>query len=81
MMRGFPEAYAKFENVPKHFIVEGNHAAVMSHISALASKYQDQPIEAEVTQYFKYDHGKIKYVANYHDSKPFKPFLKQIGAE
>jgi hypothetical protein len=80
-MRGFPEAYAKFENKPKHFIVDGNHAAVISHISALAMKFQDQPIEAEAVLYIENDNGKIKYAANFHDSKPFKPFLKQIGAE
>jgi ketosteroid isomerase-like protein len=81
MMRGFPDAYAKFENKPKHFVVDGNHAAVISHISALAMKYQDQPIEAEAVLYIENVNGKIKYAANYHDSKPFKPFLKQIGAE
>lgn len=81
MMRGFPDAYAKFENKPKHFVVDGNHAAVISHISALASKYQNEPIEAEAVLYIENENGKIKYAANYHDSKPFKPFLKQIGAE
>ena len=81
IMKGFPEAYAKFQNVPKEIVIEGNQAAVVSHISALASKYMDQPIEAEVTNYFKFDQGKIKYMANFHDSRPFKPFLKQIGAE
>jgi ketosteroid isomerase-like protein len=81
MMKGFPDAYAKFQNVPKHIVVEGSHAAVVSHISALAMKYQDQPIEAEAVLYIEVENGKIKYAANFHDSKPFKPFLKQIGVE
>jgi predicted ester cyclase/ketosteroid isomerase-like protein len=81
MMKGFPDAYAKFQNVPKHIVVEGNQATVVSHISALAMKYRDQPIEAEAVLYIEVENGKIKYAANFHDSKPFKPFLKQIGAE
>jgi ketosteroid isomerase-like protein len=81
MMKGFPDVYAKFVNAPKHFVVNGNQAAVISHISALASKFQNEPIEAEAVLYVEIENGKIKYAANYHDSKPFKPFLKQIGAE
>jgi ketosteroid isomerase-like protein len=80
MMKGFPQVYAKFQNVPKQIIVDGNQGAVVSHISALASKFMDRPIEAEVTNYFRIEDGKIKYVANFHDSRPFKPFLEQIGA-
>jgi predicted ester cyclase/ketosteroid isomerase-like protein len=80
MMKGFPEVYAKFQNVPRQIIIDGNHAAVVSHISALASKFLDRPIEAEVTNYFRIEDGKIKYMANFHDSRPFKPFLEQIGA-
>lgn len=79
MMKGFPDAYAKFQNVPKHIVVDGNQAAVVSHISALAMKYQNEPIEAEAVLYIQVDNGKIKYAANFHDSKPFAPFLKQIS--
>ena len=81
MMKGFtPVAYAKFQNVPKHWVVEGNQAAVVSHISARAAKYQDEPIEADATNFYQIENGQIKYIANFHDSKPFAPFLKQIGA-
>ena len=80
MMKGFPEAYAKFQNTPRHILVDGNQAAVVSHISARASKYPDEAIEAEVMNFYQFENGKIKYVANFHDSRPFTPFLKQIGA-
>jgi predicted ester cyclase/ketosteroid isomerase-like protein len=81
IMKGFtPDAYAKFQNVPKQIVVDGDRAAVVSHISALASKFRDRPIEAEVVNYFQVEDGKIKYMANFHDSRPFRPFLEQIGA-
>jgi predicted ester cyclase/ketosteroid isomerase-like protein len=81
IMKGFtPNAYAKFQNVPRQIVVDGNQAAVVSHISAVAAKFLDRPIEAEVTNYYRIEDGKITYMANFHDSKPFKPFLEQIGA-
>lgn len=79
MMKGFPDAYAKFVNTPKHFVVEGDHASVISHISALASKFQNEPIEADAVLYVQIQNGKIAYAANFHDSKPFTPFLRQLG--
>ncbi len=80
MMAGMGQAYAKFQNVPKTMFVSGDEGAVVSHISALAAKYPDEPIEAEVMNYFKLRDGKIAYMANFHDSKPFAPFLRQISA-
>jgi ketosteroid isomerase-like protein len=79
VMAGFPTAYAKFQNVPKHILVDGDQGAAVSHISARAAKYPDEPIEAEVMNYFRFENGKIIYMANFHDSRPFKPFLDQIG--
>ena len=34
MMAGMGKAYSKFQNVPKHIVVNGDEAAVVSHISA-----------------------------------------------
>jgi ketosteroid isomerase-like protein len=79
IMSGFPQAYAKFENKPQHFMVDGDQGAVVSHISALAMKYQDEPIEAAAMNYFRFQDGKIIYMANFHDSKPFAPFLRQLS--
>ena len=79
MMKGMGAAYASFQNHPKQILVDGNKAAVVSHISARAAKYPDAPIEAEVMNYFEIADGKIKYMANFHDSRPFKPFLDQIS--
>lgn len=81
MMDGMGQAYKKFQNIPKHIIVEDNNAASVSHISALASSYPDIPIEADVMNYFRIENGKIVYMANFHDSKPFQPFLDQIAGK
>ena len=78
MMKGFPEAYFKFQNVPKHIFAEGDQGAAVTHISALASKHQDKPIEANAMNYYIVENGLISYMANYHDSKPFQPFLDQL---
>ena len=79
MMRSMGDSYAKFQNVPKHILVDGDQGAVVSHISARAMKFQDEPIEADVMNYFRFENGKIAYMANFHDSKPFEPFLRQFA--
>jgi ketosteroid isomerase-like protein len=75
MMVGMDKAYSRFQNIPKHVIVNGNEAAVVSHISA--ANAAGVPIEADVMNYFRFKNGKIAYMANFHDSVPFKPFLEQ----
>lgn len=79
MMAGMGEAYSHFQNVPRHVVVEGDTAAVLSHISARVPT-SDQPIEAEVMNYFQLRDGRIAYMTNVHDSVPFKPFLDQLAA-
>jgi len=79
MMAGMGQAYARFQNVPKQIVLEGNQGAVLSHISARAAKYPDEPIEADVMNYFRFEKGKITYMQNVHDSKPFAPFLRQLA--
>ena len=79
MMAGMGQAYAKFQNVPNEMLVDGDKGAVVSHVSALAARYPDQPIEAEVMNFFRFRDGKIAYMRNVHDSKPFEPFLRQIS--
>ena len=39
MMAGMGTAYAKFQNVPRAIMIDGDEGAVISHISALAAKY------------------------------------------
>lgn len=79
MMAGFPNAYKVFNNVPKTMFVSGDEGVAISHISARAMKYQDEPIEAEAALYLRFKDGKIVFAQNFHDSKPFAPFLRQIS--
>ena len=79
MMLGFPQAYKVFNNTPSHIFVSGNQGAAVSHISARAMKYPNEVIEADAMLYLQFKDGKIVYAQNFHDSKPFAPFLKQIS--
>jgi ketosteroid isomerase-like protein len=72
---GMKKGYSKFQNVPRHVVVDGDSACVVSHISA--ANAAGVPIEAEVANYFKLTDGKIAYMANFHDSVPFGPFVNQ----
>jgi ketosteroid isomerase-like protein len=75
MMQGMAKTYAKFQNIPKHIIIspDETEAAVVSHLSA--ASHSGESIEAEVMNYFQIENGKIAYMANFHDSKPFQPIL------
>ena len=57
----------------------GSQGAVVSRITARAARYPDELIEADVMNFFRFRDGKISYMRNVHDSKPFAPFLRQIS--
>lgn len=71
MMSGMKAAFPKFQNVPKHIIVSGDEGAVVSHLSIVNAS--GQAIECDVMNYFQFKNGKISYMSNYHDTKPFDP--------
>jgi ketosteroid isomerase-like protein len=73
LMKGFPRTYTSFTNSPVHVVVEGEQAAVVSHISGVTVK--GDKIEADVTNYFQVRDGEIAYFANFHDTVPFAPAL------
>lgn len=79
MMAGFPDAYASFSNTPSHIIVSGDEGAAVSHISARAMKYPQEPIEADAMLFVRFRDGQIVFAQNFHDSKPFAPFLRQLS--
>ena len=74
MMAGFPGMYASFRNQPKELIVEHERAAVVSHISAVTPG--GARIEADVMNYFRVVDGAIAYMANFHDTQPFRTALQ-----
>lgn len=72
---GIERGYSKFQNYPNQIVIDGNEACVVSHISA--ANAQGVPIEANVANYFRLKNGKITYMANFHDTRPFDPFVNQ----
>jgi ketosteroid isomerase-like protein len=73
MMKGFPGVYARFANTPVHVIVHDDEAAVFSHISAISAG--GDGIEANVANYFRIRDGRIAYLTNMHDTRPFEPVV------
>lgn len=72
---GIEKGYSKFQNLPQHTVINGNEACVVSHISA--ANASGVPIEANVANYFRVENSKITYMANFHDTRPFDPFVNQ----
>ena len=73
MMAGFPDMYARFHNEPRQVVVADGQVAVVSHISARS--HGGVAVEAEVANYFRVVDGEIAYMANFHDTVPFRPVL------
>lgn len=67
---GFPAMYGSFRNEPRQVVVDGEQAGVVSHLSAVT--VAGEPIEAEVMNYFRLENGRIAYMANFHDTLPFR---------
>jgi ketosteroid isomerase-like protein len=72
---GIKKGYSRFQNQPEHMVVQGNEACVVTHISA--ANASGVPIEANTANYFRLQNGKIVYMANFHDTVPFAPFVNQ----
>ncbi|MFC1408271.1 nuclear transport factor 2 family protein [Streptacidiphilus sp. N1-12] len=75
MMAGMDKMYRVFQNQPVRFLVDGEHAAAVSHLTA--ESISGKAIRAEVMNYFRIVDGKIAYMANYHDTVPFQ-VLSQV---
>jgi ketosteroid isomerase-like protein len=72
---GIEKGYSRFQNQPNHIVINGDEACVVSHISA--ANASGVPIEANVANYFRIENGKIAYMSNFHDTRPFDPFVNQ----
>ena len=72
---GIETGYSRFQNQPNHIVINGDEACVVSHISA--ANASGVPIEANVANYFRIENGKIAYMSNFHDTRPFDPFVNQ----
>jgi len=79
LVGGLKRVYASFQNTPRHIVIDGNQACVVSRITAMTPR--GEPIEAEVANYFLIQEGRIVYMANFHDSRPFDPAFNPRGGE
>jgi ketosteroid isomerase-like protein len=70
MMGGFNAMYLRFQNIPQHFVVDGDQAAVVSRIEAVSAS--GKPVKARVVNYFQFRNGEISYMSNFHDTVPFQ---------
>lgn len=73
MMRGFPDMYASFQNTPRQIVIDGDQAAVVSHVSART--HSGDAIECDVANYFRMVDGRIAYMSNFHDTIPFQAVI------
>ncbi len=72
---GIERGYSKFIMHPQLMVIEGDEACVIwSFEGANASGV---PINAKGANYFQVKNGKIIYMSNFHDTRPFDPFVNQ----
>ena len=69
------KGYSKFFMHPQQTVVEGNQASVIWHLEA--ANATGVPIDAKGANYFLVENGKITYMSNFHDTRPFDPFVSQ----
>ncbi len=72
---GLEKGYSKFLMYPKQTVVEGNQACVVWDCEA--ANASGVPINAKGANYFQVENGKITYMSNFHDTRPFDPFVNQ----
>ena len=74
-VEGLKKGYSRFQNIPLETLVDGDRATVLWRIEAANAK--GVPINAKGANFFRIKDGKITYMANFHDTVPFKPFTEQ----
>jgi ketosteroid isomerase-like protein len=72
---GLKRGYSKFQNNPLKILIDGEDAMIKWEIDA--ANASGVPIKAKGVNQFIVKNGKITYMANFHDSVPFKPFTEQ----
>jgi ketosteroid isomerase-like protein len=72
---GLERGYSKFQMHPLHTVINGDEACVIWHCEA--ANASGVAIDARGANYFQIRDGKITYMANFHDTVPFRPFTEQ----
>jgi ketosteroid isomerase-like protein len=68
---GVRKGFQKFLMHPQHVVVQDDEAAVIWRLEAVMANGTE--INAKGANYFKVKDNKIVYMANFHDTVPFKP--------
>ena len=64
----------EFQNCPQEIVVEGTRAMAIWHLTTLGPR--GEKISGKGVNFYKIEAGKIKYFANFHDTKPFDPLFQ-----
>jgi ketosteroid isomerase-like protein len=72
---GLEKGYSKFLMHPQNILVEENESCVIWHCQA--ANASGVPIDAKGANFFRVENGKITYMSNFHDTRPFDPFMNQ----
>jgi ketosteroid isomerase-like protein len=63
------KTFKKFLMHPQHIVADGNEGTVVWDFEAIDPAGKE--INVKGANYFRFDKGKIAYMSNYHDTKPF----------
>lgn len=72
---GLEKGYSKFLMHPQETLIEDNQAFVIWNFEG--ANADGIPIEAKGVNFFRIEDDKITYMSNFHDTRPFDPFMNQ----
>jgi ketosteroid isomerase-like protein len=72
---GLEKGYSKFLMHPQETLINDNKACVIWKFEG--ANAIGVPIKAKGVSFFRVEDEKITYVSNFHDTRPFDPFMNQ----
>ena len=72
---GLKKGYSKFLMHPQETVINGNQACVIWNFEG--ANASGVTIEAKGVNFFRVENDKITYMSNFHDTRPFDPFVSQ----
>ena len=72
---GLEKGYSKFLMHPQETLIDDNQACVIWNFEG--ANASGVPIEAKGVNFFRVENDKITYMSNFHDTRPFDPFMNQ----
>lgn len=72
---GLEKGYSKFLMHPQETLINNDQACVVWDFEG--ANASGVPIEAKGVNFFRIENDKITYMSNFHDTRPFDPFMNQ----